>query len=146
MKIRQARPSDSAKLSALEKELFGVENYPLSRRSFYYHIRHNLLYVAETDEGSIAGYILALIRRRNAKLYSLGIDKSYRSSGVAKLLMEEMLKELTSLGFKRTLLEVRCDNTRAIALYRGFGFSVIKELKAFYRDGCDAYLMEVTHA
>jgi ribosomal-protein-alanine N-acetyltransferase len=146
MKIRQARPSDSAKLSALEEELFGVENYPLSRRSFYYHIRHNLLYVAETDDGAIAGYILALIRRRDPKLYSLGVAKAYRGSGLAALLMETMFKALTSRGFKRTLLEVRCDNARAIALYREFGFSVVKELKAFYRDGCDAYLMEVTHA
>jgi ribosomal-protein-alanine N-acetyltransferase len=146
MKIRQARPSDSAKLSALEEELFGVANYPLSRRSFYYHIRHNLLFVAETDEGAVAGYILALVRRRNAKLYSLGIGTSYRGSGTAKLLMDRMLKELTSRGFKHTLLEVRCDNIQAIALYRTFGFSVTKQLTAFYRDGCDAYLMEAEHA
>ncbi len=146
MKIRQAHPSDSAKLSTLEEELFGVANYPLSRRSFYYHIRRNLLYVAETDEGTIAGYILALVRRRDPKLYSLGVSKAYRGSGTAKLLMETMFKELTSRGFKHTLLEVRCDNTRAIALYRNFGFSVTKQLKAFYRDGCDAYLMEAEHA
>jgi len=146
MKIRQARPSDSARLFALEEELFGVADYPLSRRSFYHHIRHNLLYVAETDEGAIAGYILALVRRRDPKLYSLGVSKAYRGSGTARLLMATMLKELTSRGFKQTLLEVRCDNTGAIALYREFGFSITKELKAFYRDGCDAYLMEAEHA
>jgi ribosomal-protein-alanine N-acetyltransferase len=146
MTIRQALPSDAAKLHALEGELFSVENFPLSRRSFYHHIRHNLLYVAETDEGGIAGYILVLIRRRHAKLYSLGIGSAYRGGGVAKLLMERVLKELRSLGFGRIQLEVRCDNTQAIALYRKFGFSITKQLDAFYRDGCDAYLMEAEHA
>ncbi|MDA3946140.1 MAG: GNAT family N-acetyltransferase [Helicobacteraceae bacterium] len=146
MKIRQALSSDCAKLYALENELFSMENFPLSRRSFYYHINHNLLYVAVTDDGDIAGYVLALVRRRDPKLYSLGVAKTYRGGGVAGMLMKRVFKELTSRGFKRTLLEVRCDNTRAIALYRTFGFSLIKELNAFYRDGCDAYLMEATHA
>ncbi|MGB5966072.1 MAG: ribosomal protein S18-alanine N-acetyltransferase [Sulfurimonadaceae bacterium] len=146
MKIRQALPSDTAKLYALESELFSMENFPLSRQSFYYHIGRNLLYVAETDEGRIAGYILVLIRRRDAKIYSFGVADAYRGRGVASLLMTKMFEELIGLGFKRTLLEVRCDNAPAIGLYNNFGFSVTKQLKDFYRDGCDAYLMETKHA
>jgi len=60
--------------------------------------------------------------------------------------MRQILQQLATLGFKRILLEVRCDNTPAIALYRKFGFSVTKQLDTFYRDGCDAYLMEKEHA
>ncbi len=146
MKIRQALSSDAGKLHALEEELFSAENFPLSHRSFYYHIRHNLLYVAETQEGDIAGYALALIQRRDAKLYSLGVAPSCRGKGLSGLLLEQILHQLVLLGFKRTLLEVRCDNTQAIVLYRKFGFSITKQLDAFYRDGCDAYLMETEHA
>jgi ribosomal-protein-alanine N-acetyltransferase len=146
MKIRQALPSDAGKLYALEEELFSAADFPLSHRSFYYHIHHNLLYVAETKEGDIAGYVLALIQRRDAKLYSFGVAPLHRGSGLSGLLMRQILQQLVILGFKRTLLEVRCDNTTAIALYLKFGFRVTKQLDAFYRDGCDAYLMEARHA
>ncbi len=142
MKIRPALPSDALRLSALEEQLFTADNYPLSRHSFYYHIRNNLLLVAETDRGEIAGYTLALIRRRDAKLYSLGIAQPYRGKGVASMLMKAVLEALGKRGFKRTLLEVRCDNIEAVALYKRFGFVVTNELGAFYRDGCNAYLME----
>ncbi|WP_345975386.1 N-acetyltransferase [Sulfurimonas sp. HSL3-7] len=146
MKIRQALSCDAGKLHALEEELFSAADFPLSHRSFYYHIHHNLLYVAETEAGAIAGYALALIQRRDAKLYSLGVASVHRGSGLSGLLMRQILQQLAILGFKRTLLEVRCDNTPAIALYRKFGFSITKKLDAFYRDGCDAYLMEKEHA
>lgn len=142
MKIRQALSSDTARLSALEKQLFTADNYPLSRRSFYYHIRNNLLLVAETDEAEIAGYTLALTRRRDAKLYSIGIAHDYRGQGIAGMLMKATLETLEQKDFKRIMLEVRCDNLEALALYKRFGFVVIKQLNAFYRDGCDAYLME----
>ena len=146
MTITKASISDVKKLYRLEQEIFGVENFPLSRGSFYYHVRHNLLYVAKTDEGAIAGYALALIRRRDAKLYSLGVDKAHRGGKIACMLMEKISQELTSLGFKRIVLEVRTDNEGAIALYTKLGFSVNKTIEGFYRDGCDAYLMEMDYA
>ena len=142
MKIRQALPTDALRLSVLEEQLFTADNYPLSRQSFYYHIRNNLLLIAETDRGEIAGYTLALVRRRNAKLYSLGIAQPYRGQGVASMLMKATLKALRERHFKCILLEVRCDNIEAVALYKRFGFVITEELSAFYLDGCNAYLME----
>ncbi len=146
MKIRHALPSDALRLSSLEEQLFTADNYPLSRRSFYYHIRNNLLLVVETDAGEIAGYTLALTRRRDAKLYSLGIAHFYRGQGVAGMLMKATLKALEQKDFKRVVLEVRCDNIEALTLYKRFDFVVVKQLSTFYRDGCDAYLMEKTDA
>ncbi len=146
MTIRPARSGDAAALSILEADLFTAANYPLSRASFYYHIRHNLLFVAETEQGEIAGYALALIRRRKAKLYSLGTAPHYRGQGVGGALLESMIKELNERGFKEVVLEVRCDNTGAVTLYERYGFIIVNRLDAFYRDGCDAYLMERTNA
>jgi len=146
MKLRRAAASDARGLHTLERELFAAENYPLSRRSFYYHIRHSLLYLAESEEGEITGYALALIRRRDAKLYSLGVAASQRGGGVGRELVERTLEEIKSMGFGRTQLEVRCDNRGAIALYEKSGFRIVKRLDSFYLDGCDAYLMETEHA
>lgn len=146
MRIRKALPSDVRRLYLLEKGLFSEENFPLSRQSFYYHIRYNLLYVAQSDEGEIAGYVLALIRRKDAKIYSLGVALPYRGSQVAMQLMQTLSAQLQSLGFKRILLEVRTDNKGAVSLYKKLGFSVRKTIRAFYRDGCDAYVMEAEYA
>lgn len=145
MIVRRAEPRDVSELYALEQKLFSIENYPLSRGSIAYHVRNNLLYIAEID-GDIAGYILVLIKRKNAKLYSIGISEAYRGKKVAQKMLGLISKELLSLGFKSLLLEVRIDNNAAMALYKKVGFNVVKRLKAFYRDGCDAYLMELNYA
>ncbi|MCK9454702.1 MAG: ribosomal protein S18-alanine N-acetyltransferase [Sulfurimonas sp.] len=144
MKIRKALKSDTSSLYALEGELFTKENYPLSRASFAYHVKSNLLYVAEV-EGKIVGYILVLIKRKNAKLYSIGVAKAYRNRKISQELLKSILKELLSLGFEALLLEVRTDNEAAMALYKKIGFNERKKLKAFYLDGCDACLMEIRY-
>lgn len=143
MIIRKATSSDVSKLFALEQEIFTSENFPLSRGSFAYHVKNNLVYVAEVD-GNIAGYILALIKRANAKIYSIGVSKLYRGRQIALKLLETVMNELISMDFKQTLLEVRTDNEVAISLYKNFGFRIKKTAKAFYRDGCDAYIMELS--
>ncbi|MDO8453288.1 MAG: GNAT family N-acetyltransferase [Sulfurimonas sp.] len=142
MIIRKAVASDVAKLYKLEQELFTDKNFPLSKGSFSYHIGNNLIYLAEID-GNIAGYVLTLIKRRDAKIYSIGVSELYRGKKVALKLLEILHRELLSLNFEKTVLEVRIDNERAIALYKNFGFTLKKELKAFYLDGCNAYLMEL---
>ena len=40
-------------------------------------------------------------------------------------------------------LEVRCSNNEAIKLYEKLGFVIKQRLKAYYRDGEDAYLMAI---
>lgn len=140
VKIRPAVAADTAALTALEDAVFSAENYPLSRRAFYHHIRHNLLLIACADDGAAAGYVLALVRRRVPKLYSLAVAPDCRGRGVGALLLERVLEALAERGFEQATLEVRTDSPAA-ALYRRFGFETVQTLDAFYRDGCDAYLM-----
>lgn len=141
MKISKAEFHDASELFALEQKLFLSKNYPLSRASFYYHIKNNMLFVAEVDN-VIAGYILILIKRKTPKLYSIGVKEEFRGKKIAQRLLEFSIKELSGIGFKSLLLEVRVDNKAAINLYKKIGFSVKKSLNEFYLDGCDAYLME----
>jgi ribosomal-protein-alanine N-acetyltransferase len=140
MIIRKATVSDISKLFALEKELFTSENFPLSRASFAYHVKNNLIQLAELD-GNIVGYALALVKRKNAKLYSIGVSQIYRGKKIAYKLLEVIIAQLLSMDFKQILLEVRTDNENAITLYKNFGFKIKKTVKAFYLDGCDASIM-----
>ena len=145
MILRKALLGDVSKLFALEQKLFTTENYPLSRASLRYHVQNNLLYVAEKD-AEIVGYALVLIKRKRAKLYSIGVSVAHRGQKIAQKLLKVVVDETFSRGFEHLLLEVRVDNEAAIALYKEFGFHQTKRMKAFYRDGCDAYLMELDHA
>jgi [ribosomal protein S18]-alanine N-acetyltransferase len=141
MRIRQAVSSDVSKLFALEGTLFAPQNFPLSRGSFAYHVKNGLVFVAEQD-GVVAGYALALVKRANAKLYSIGVGKAFRGKKIAQKLLSAIIDELVAMGFKIASLEVRTDNESAIALYESFGFGVKKVAKGFYLDGCDAFVME----
>ena len=142
MRIRQAVSSDVSKLFALEGTLFAPQNFPLTRGSFAYHVKNSLICVAEAD-GEIAGYALALVKRTNPKLYSIGVGEAFRGKKIAPKLLEDVIARLAAMGFKKILLEVRTDNEAAIALYENFGFGVKKVVKAFYLDGCDAFVMEL---
>lgn len=145
MKIKKAVSSDVKELFLLEKRVFTPENFPLSRASFAYHVKNNLLLTAKIDE-EIAGYVLVLIKRKSAKLYSIAVKKEWRGKRVAFKLLKKVNEELIALGFKKVLLEVRTDNEKAIELYKSFGFTLKKRVKEFYRDGCDAYIMEIEYA
>lgn len=142
MMIKKASKEDVKRLYELEKKLFSKENFPLSYGSLRYHVKNNMLYLFEV-EGSVAGYVLVLIKRRDAKLYSIGVDKTHRGKKIANGLLSYVTKELSLMGFTKFLLEVRIDNEGAISLYKKSGFKIIKTIKEFYGDGCDAYLMQM---
>lgn len=142
MTIRKAQSSDVKKLYELERKLFSKENFPLSQGSLRYHAKNSMLYLFEIESG-VVGYVLVLIKRRDAKLYSIGVDKTHRGKKIANSLLSFVIKELSKLGFKKFLLEVRTDNDRAISLYKKSGFEIKKSIKEFYGDGCDAYLMQM---
>ncbi|QFR48304.1 ribosomal-protein-alanine N-acetyltransferase [Sulfurimonas lithotrophica] len=142
MIIKKAQKTDVKALVKLENETFSDANFPLSRESFYYHIKRNLLLVVYDDKFELLGYALALIHRKKAKLYSLCIQKSYRGSGIAKKLMEQLFYSLNQLNFKIIILEVRQDNYGAINFYKKLGFKQLAISLSFYKDGSNALIME----
>ncbi len=142
MILRKAIISDASKLYALEQELFSEVNYPLTRNGFYYHIKNNLLYVAKQDD-EVVGYILTLIKRKEPKIYSLGVSETFRGQNIASKLFVRTINELQELGFNNLELEVRTDNSAAIKLYKKLGFKTQRTSEGFYLDGCDAYIMEL---
>jgi ribosomal-protein-alanine N-acetyltransferase len=146
MTYRSATLKDTTPLSKLEAQLFSAENYPISRRMFRYHIQRNRIIVAIDDSNNIIGYALVLLRKKWAKLYSLGVLKKYRGEGVASTLLTQLTEQLKTQENERILLEVRVDNPNAIALYERHGFLPIRRTPGFYKDGCDALIMELAYA
>ena len=74
-------------------------------------------------DGKAIGYIVFMnIQSKTARLVIM-IDEPFTGKGYGLLSLSLLEKEAQKLGVKKLVLEVRTDNTPAIALYEKFGFN-----------------------
>jgi len=109
--------------------------------------------VAEIS-GKIIGYIMCKIEHGFSNFKKLGFVKKghvvsvavideHRRKGFGSVLVDEAVKGVKTVQGSELYLEVRCSNNDAVRLYEKLGFSIIQRLKAYYRDGEDAYVMAI---
>jgi ribosomal-protein-alanine N-acetyltransferase len=131
MKIQKATKKDLRALFALESLVFLNEPFALSKASFSYHIKQNILFTLWEDD-VLAGYILWLKRKNYHRLYSLAVHPHFQGNSFASKLLEYSFEKLKDK--KLFSLEVRASNEKAISLYKKKGFTCKKLLKDFYPD------------
>lgn len=74
------------------------------------------------------------------------ISKSYRNKGIARKLLQHVLKKLVARGGVTSIqLDVNTKQKEALQLYQSLGFTVIEEKKRLMGDGKlhDEFLMEL---
>jgi ribosomal-protein-alanine N-acetyltransferase len=109
--------------------------------------------VAEVER-KLVGYIMCKIEYGFSNFKKLGFVKKghvvsvavlpeNRKKGIGRALIEEAIAGVKLKKSDELYLEVRCSNTEAIRLYEKLGFVIKQRLKAYYRDGEDAYLMAI---
>ena len=109
--------------------------------------------VAEVER-KLIGYIMCKIEYGFSNFKKLGFVKKghvvsvavlpeYRQKGIGRALVEESVAGVKLKKSDELYLEVRCSNNEAIRLYEKLGFTIKQRLKAYYRDGEDAYLMAI---
>jgi ribosomal-protein-alanine N-acetyltransferase len=109
--------------------------------------------VAEAEK-KLVGYIMCKIEYGFSNFKKLGFVKKghvvsvavlpdYRQKGIGRALVEEAVEGVKLKKSDELYLEVRCSNNEAIRLYEKLGFIIKQRLKAYYRDGEDAYLMTI---
>ena len=109
--------------------------------------------VAEAEK-KLVGYIMCKIEYGFSNFKKLGFVKKghvvsvavlpdYRQKGIGRALVEEAISGVKLKKSDELYLEVRCSNNEAIRLYEKLGFIIKQRLKAYYRDGEDAYLMTI---
>lgn len=100
-------------------------------------------YVGARIAGRVIGYAgVARLGRTppfEYEVHTIGVDPAYQGRGIGRLLLADLL-DFADGGV--VYLEVRTDNTPAIALYRDMGFVEIGVRKRYYRNGADAYMMQ----
>lgn len=88
----------------------------------------------------ILGFAGISIILDEADITNIVIKKDYRSKGLSKLLMNELISFSKSLNCTKINLEVNSINYVAINLYNKFGFEKVGLRKNYY-NGQDAILM-----
>ena len=109
--------------------------------------------VAEIS-GKIVGYIMCKMEHgfsnfkklgfvKKGHVVSIAIMNENRRKGFGSALVDETIKGVKIRQCSELYLEVRCSNNDAVRLYEKLGFSITQRLKAYYRDGEDAYVMAI---
>ena len=142
MNIRIGEKNDIDAVMALEKECMP---HPWSRDDIasLFDSDNKVALIAEED-GHIAGYVGASWVIDEAEIGNICVSPDYRRKGIAKALLNELIKTLKERGICVLFLEVESTNVSAIALYEQNAFEKYSERKDYYGAGKDALLYKNT--
>ncbi len=94
--------------------------------------------------GEPAGFACFSLMGETAELAMVAVVSPLRGRGIAAALLRDALAQLAGAGAHRCLLEVRCSNAPALALYRRLGFAPLARRPALFdRPREDGYTMEL---
>lgn len=141
--VRVATLADVPALLRIEDRCFSTDR--LTRRSFNHLLRRgNATCLVATEGDVLAGYALLLFNAGTslARLYSFAVDPDHRRKGIAEMLLEAGEKAAVDRDAAYIRLEVRRDNTPAIALYKKHGYREFGTFPDYYEDHMEALRLE----
>lgn len=90
---------------------------------------------SQTSEQKLVAYCLISTVFEVAEVLRIGTHPDYQRQGLGAGLLQALINSMVEKQLDRILLEVRADNTNAIALYHKIGFEVIHTRKDYYKTG-----------
>lgn len=138
--IRPIQEKDLPQISRIEAKIFSD---PWSEQAFQesIHLEYTLFLAAEC-EGEIAGYCGCYLSLDEAEITNVAVKEECRGQGIAKAMLQELLRQGIVRGAKSFFLEVRAGNRPAICLYEKMGFEHSGVRRNFYEHPReDAYIM-----
>ncbi|BCB95839.1 ribosomal-protein-alanine acetyltransferase [Dissulfurispira thermophila] len=128
--IREMYIEDIPEVVSIERLSFSMPWSETSFRSEIYS-RYSITRVAELN-GIVVGYICVKHVADECHLLNLAVHPDYRRRGIAKVLLDNMIRELKIEGCRFFYLEVRASNYAARRLYEGVGFNMVGIRKGYY--------------
>ncbi len=140
--LRDARPADLDAVAELERASFPV---PWKKEYFASEVGapHRFNRVVRTSSGLLAGYVFCAFAGGEVHVNKIAVDPSLRRTGVARLLMQEVLAFSARIAAEEIYLEVRPSNLPARNFYELLGFREVGRRKEYYGDGEDAIVMSL---
>ena len=151
-------PADLPAVTTLDQQVF-KEPWPESAyvQEIYYNLNARY-FVLELDPYSatitrrrrksrsastICGFVGLRVKRGRGHISTLAIHPEWRGQGWGEILLIVALEQTVLLEANEVQLEVRVSNEPARRLYAKYGFTSLKRLRHYYRDGEDALLLEL---
>jgi ribosomal-protein-alanine N-acetyltransferase len=137
--IRPAKKEDLPTILELEKICFKEETFH-KRQIEYLLLKARSLVLVASLEGNIVGSIIILLRKHilNARIYSLNVHPLYRHTGIGSSLIDHSENLLAKMGYRNLTLEAGVNNIAARNLYTLKGFSLVRKIEKYYKNGDDA--------
>ncbi len=128
--IKKMSPSHVGEIARLEKECFST---PWSEDGLKSELNNAFArFFVATYAGEIAGYVGAHNVLGEVYITNVAVFEKFRRKGVAKKLIDALLKTAKAENGNFVTLEVRKSNIPAVSLYEKCGFEKVGERKNFY--------------
>ena len=111
---------------------YRVYSHPWSRANFADSIASGYICWVCRVGGELVGYFVLMLAVDEAHLLNISIAEKRQGLGLGARLLRHAMEMARHGGATTLLLEVRPSNTRALALYRHFGFAQIGVRRGYY--------------
>ncbi len=139
IEIREMRWWDIEAVAALESELFPTDAWSVEQ--FWSELALDTrVYLTAASAGEVIGYAGAFVLAPDSDLQTIAVRPDSQGGGVGRRLLTELMHQVELRGADSMMLEVRADNTGAIAMYERMGFERISLRSRYYADGTDAQI------
>lgn len=126
------RAMDRADLSAVVSIERSAYPFPWSAGIFADCLRVGYRGLVLTEYDRIYAYAMYSVAMDEAHLLNLCVSPEHRRAGLASLLLDHLVREMTVAGVDRVFLEVRPSNKAATRLYFRNGFEQIGRRPGYY--------------
>ena len=121
-----------SQVAELEKQCFSD---PWSEKSVASELENPLsLWLVALEGDTVAGYVGSQTVMGETDMMNVAVSPAYRRRGIARELIQALLRELARQRSHRLTLEVRASNAPARALYESLGFAQVGRRPNYYRN------------
>jgi [ribosomal protein S18]-alanine N-acetyltransferase len=130
LELRPMVVGDVDEVHALECSVFP---HPWSRANFMDSLASGYdAWVLREPAGALAGYFLLMYALDEAHLLDVAVAAPLHGRGVGRYLLDRIAARAQAQRMASILLEVRPSNTRALEVYRRYGYEEIGRRKGYY--------------
>lgn len=141
--LRDLVETDLPWMAGAERDIFGNSAWSESLIREDWRYGQGRYRGVEVD-GELVGYSVYGFDGDAFHLMNLAVIEDFRGRGLARVLVDDFLAEARRLRAPDAWLEVAVDNAAALALYRAYGFELVRVRKKYYQpEGTDALVMRL---